>query len=126
MSVNFHGGNMPEEAKNRSGAPRGNQNARKHGFYSDVLDENQLQDLEQLDEVEGLDDEIALLRVKIKSLVRKDPDNIALIVRAVESMGRLLKIKYNLGKNDKPGLTDAIGNILKGVALPVGVSLANI
>ena len=117
---------MEEDTKKRLGAPVGNQNARKHGFYSEVLDENQRHDMEQAVEVEGLDDEIALLRVKIKNLVRKDPDNVALIVRAVESMGRLLKIKYNIGKNDKRGLTDAIGNILKDVALPVGISIANI
>lgn len=116
---------MEEEAKH-AGAQPGNQNARKHGFYSDVLDENQQEDFTLAIEVDCLDDEIALLRVKIKSLVRKDPDNIALVARAVESMGRLLKIKYNIGKNDKRGLTDAIGNILKDVALPVGVSIANI
>ena len=35
---------MAEETAGKRGAPKGNQNARKHGFYSKVLDES-----EQLD-----------------------------------------------------------------------------
>ena len=39
---------MPEDIENRKrGAPRGNQNARKHGFYSRVLSDDEQQDLEQ-------------------------------------------------------------------------------
>ena len=34
------------------GAPRGNQNARKHGFYSRVLDEAQKLQLDQARDVE--------------------------------------------------------------------------
>ncbi|MDO8578689.1 MAG: hypothetical protein Q7R50_05870 [Dehalococcoidales bacterium] len=117
---------MVEETKNKAGAPQGNQNARKHGFYSGVLDETQRRDFEEATEVEGLDNEIALFRVKIKSLVRSDPENIKLLVRAVDSMARLIRIKFDIGKNDKTGLKDAIGNILKDVALPVGISIANI
>jgi uncharacterized protein YjcR len=56
---------MPAEAEKKRGAPRGNQNARKHGFYSRVLDDAEELDFEQATEVEGLDEEIALLRVKI-------------------------------------------------------------
>ena len=62
----------------RRGAPRGNQNARKHGFYSKVLNEAEQLDLELVSGVEGIDDEIALLRVKIKSILEKDPENIRL------------------------------------------------
>jgi len=117
---------MTEEAKNRPGAPPGNQNARKHGFYSDVLNEVQQQDLEQAVDVEGLDDEIAFLRVKIKALAREHPENVGLMVKAINSMARLLTLRCSISKNDKAGLKDAIVNILKDVALPVGVSVANI
>ena len=37
---------MLAEAKRRRGAPKGNQNARKHGFYSKVLDEAEQLDFE--------------------------------------------------------------------------------
>lgn len=116
---------MEEEAKH-AGARPGNQNARKHGYYSQELDETQQRDFARATEVDGLDEEIALLRVKIKAIVQRDPENLKLIVRAVDSMARLIRIKYNIGKNDKIGLKDAISSILKDIALPVGVGIANI
>jgi len=50
---------MTAEVKKRGGAPRGNQNARKHGFYSKVLNEVERLDFELATGVEGIDDEIA-------------------------------------------------------------------
>ncbi len=61
---------MPAEAERKRGAPKGNQNARKHGFYSRVLDEAEQLDFELATGVEGIDGEIALLRVKIKSILK--------------------------------------------------------
>jgi hypothetical protein len=74
---------VPNKKENgKRGAPPGNQNARKHGFYSRVLDDEERQDFEQATCVEGLDDEIALLRVKLKSVLRHDPENMKLIMQA--------------------------------------------
>jgi hypothetical protein len=112
----------PGEKKKR-GAPAGNQNARKHGFYSRVLDETEQLDFEYASSVEGIDDEICLLRVKIKSLLRHDPENIKLIMQATNTLARLVRTHYNIGAKDKKGLKDAIANVLKDVALPLGISL---
>jgi uncharacterized protein YjcR len=49
----------------KRGAPRGNQNACKHGFYSQVLNEAEQLELERAKGIEGIAEEIALLRVKI-------------------------------------------------------------
>ncbi|MFH0913986.1 MAG: hypothetical protein V1849_01695 [Chloroflexota bacterium] len=107
----------------RRGAPKGNQNARKHGFYSRVLDETEQADFEQATRVEGIDEEIALLRVKLKSILRNDPENVKLIMQATNSLERLLRTKYNLRKEDKKGLMEAIGNVLRDVALPLGIGI---
>ena len=111
------------EELNKRGAPFGNQYARKHGFYSSVLTDAEQLDFELATDVEGLDDEIALFRVKIKSLVHHDPQNIKLIIRAVNSLERLVRTKYNIGKDDKKGLKDAIANVLRDIALPLGIGL---
>jgi len=107
----------------KRGAPKGNQNARKHGFYSRVLDEAEQRDFELATEVEGLDDEIALLRVKIKSIVAHDPENLSLIMQATGALARLLRTRYNIGKKDRKGLMAAVGNVLKDIALPLGVGI---
>ncbi len=114
---------MPAEAKRRRGAPKGNQNARKHGFYSKVLDEAERLDFELAAGVNGIDDEIALLRVKIKSILEHDPENIKLIMQATDALAKLVKTRYNITKEQKKGLKEAIGNVLKDVALPLGISI---
>ena len=114
---------MAETAGRRRGALKGNQNARKHGFYSRVLDESEQLDFALATGVEGIDDEIALLRVKIKSLIAHDPDNITLIMQAINTLARVVSTKYNLSKKDKKGLKEAIGNVLRDVALPLGISI---
>ena len=114
---------MMEKAERKRGAPKGNQNARKHGFYSKVLDEAERLDFELASGVEGIDDEIALLRVKIKSILENDPENIKLIMRATNALERLIRTRYNISKEDKKGLKEAIGNVLRDVALPLGIGI---
>lgn len=114
---------MNERPHHARGAPPGNQYARKHGFYSPELDEDEKRDLKYAVEVEGIDQEIALLRVKLKSVVRHDPENINLIVLATESIARLVRTKYNIGRGDRKGLKEAVGNVLRDVALPLGIGI---
>jgi hypothetical protein len=114
---------MVLEEKGKRGAPRGNQNARKHGFYSRVLDEAEKLDFEQATGVEGIDEEIALLRVKIKSILAHDPENIRLIMQATDALAKLIRTKYKIGKEDKKGLKEAIANVLRDVALPLGIGI---
>ncbi len=104
-------------------APKGNQKARKPSFYSRVFDEAERLDFELAAGVNGIDDEIALLRVKIKSVLEHDPDNIKLIMEATNTLARLLKTRYNISKEQKKGLKEAIGNVLKDVALPLGIGI---
>ena len=114
---------MLEKVNRKRGAPRGNQNARKHGFYSKVLDEVERLDLELAQGVEGVDDEIALLRVKIKSILGSDPENVRLIMEATNTLARLVRTRYNITKEQKKGLKEAIGNVLKDIALPLGIGI---
>lgn len=108
--------------RKRSGQP-GNQKARKHGFYSKVLDEAEKLDFELAQGVEGIDDEIALLRVKIKSILENDPENIKLIMEATNTLARLIRTRYKITREQKKGLKEAIGNVLKDVALPLGITI---
>ncbi len=114
---------MPARARGRSGAQKGNQSARKHGFYSKVLDEVEKLDFELAAGVDGIDDEIALLRVKIKSLLEHDPENIKLMMQATNTLAGLVKTRYNISKEEKKGLKEAMSNVLKEVAVPLGIGI---
>jgi len=117
---------MVEGINNKSNGPPDSEKARKHGFYSKVMDEVEQADFEEAREVDGIDEEIALLRVKIKSLVEYDPQNVHLIMQAVDSIRKLVRTKFSIGKNDKKGLLDAVSNVLKDIVLPVGMTLGNV
>ena len=114
---------MPAKVDGKRGAPKGNRNARKHGFYSKVLDAAEQLDFELASGVEGIDDEIALLRVKIKSILTHDSENVKLIMQATNTLARLVKTRYNITKDQKKGLKEAIGNVLRDVALPLGIGI---
>jgi hypothetical protein len=115
---------MPAKAEKKRGGQPDNQNARKHGFYSKVLDEAERLDFELASGVEGIDDEIALLRVKIKSLIAHDPNNIKLIMQATNTLAGLVKTSYKMSKEQKKGLKEAIGNVLRDIAFPLGIGIA--
>jgi hypothetical protein len=112
-----------EEIPRKRGGQIGNQNARKHGFYSRFLDKTERQNIIDASSMEGIDEEIAILRVKLLSVLAKDPENISLILRAVETLARLLRIKYHLRKFDGNQLQTAIGNVIREIALPIGARL---
>jgi hypothetical protein len=93
----------------------------KQSFYSKALDEAEGLDFELAQDVDGIDDEIALLRLKIKSLLERDPDNIKLIMEATDALSRLVMARYKMGSAHKKALVNAIGGVLKDLAVPLGI-----
>ncbi len=80
--------------RQRGGQP-GNQNARKHGYYSKVLTPEQQQVLPDAVTVQNLDNEIPVLRVKIASIMKNDPYNYPLLLRALSLLTRMLNSRQD-------------------------------
>jgi hypothetical protein len=95
------------------------------GFYEKVLKEAEAMDFETAAGANGLDDEITLLRVKIKALVEKDPDNIKLIMAATGMLAKLIKTRYSISKREEKSLGESIKNIIKDIGVPLGVAAIN-
>ena len=100
---------MPR-VKRRAGGQPGNQNARKHGFYSKILSPAQTGNLLSANKVKGLDQEIAVLRVKIGSILANDPNNVPLLVTAMSSLAKLLKANQKLDKYELQDLSELARN----------------
>jgi len=113
---------MPARAS-RKGASKGSPSARKQGFYSKVLDEAEKLDFELASGVNGIDDEIALLRVKIKSILGDEPKNVKLLVDITNALERLIRTRYKITKEQRKGLKEAIGNVIRDIALPLGIGI---
>lgn len=88
----------------RPGAPKGNLNALKHGFYSPRFREAEIKDLITLTEP-GLTDEISMLRLVIRRTVDRieDAETLDQHLRCVNTLGhaaaqlsRLLKTQHVL------------------------------
>ena len=107
----------------KRGATKGKGNLEGEGFYGRVMDEAELIDFEMASGVEGIDDEIALLRVKIKSILAHDPENVRLIMQVTDALARLIRTRYNVTRDQKKGLKEAIANVLRDVAIPLGIGI---
>jgi hypothetical protein len=88
----------------RVGAPLGNQNARKHGFYSKVLTAEQQAQFPRLAAARGLDNEIAVMRVKLFAIQEHTPDNGSLEFRVVRLLARMVDSQEKLSKRDLKGI----------------------
>ena len=115
---------MSARASRKRGAPEGNQGAARVDFYSRILAEAERLDFELAAGVEGIDDEIALLRVKIKSILEHDPENIKLIMQATNALERLIRTRYKISREQRKGLKEAISNVPREVALPLGIGIS--
>jgi hypothetical protein len=104
-------------------AEKKTQRSKKQGFYSKVLDEAEKLSLEEARDVEGLDEEIAMLRVKLRELIENDPDRFDLHLKVTTTIARLVGIRYNISKEQKKSLKEAITKVLTEIAIPLGVKI---
>jgi hypothetical protein len=104
-------------------AKKETQKGKKKGFYGRALDEAEKLGLEEAREIEGLDEEIAILRVKLRELIEKEPERFDLHLRAANTIARLVGIRYNVTKEQKNSLKEAITKVLTEIAIPLGVNI---
>jgi hypothetical protein len=93
------------------------ENAKKD-FYAGVLEEDEKEDLEAAKEVDGIEEEIALIRVKIRYIMANAPENMRLLLQAINALVKLLTIQYSLNKQDEKDLEEAIHKLMKDIGLP--------
>jgi hypothetical protein len=109
---------MPSENNNKKmGPPFGNQNARKHGFYSKQLSADDQNALNEAVGMTGLDAEIALLRVKIKAIEKTG--NYDLLIDAFSALTRMLKAKRFIPEGG--GLKEAIAGAVADLSASAGL-----
>jgi hypothetical protein len=95
------------QTKRKRGGQKGNGNARKHGFYSGTLSPAQASQLSNIINLEGVDPEVALIRVKLQSCLQHNPVN----RRVIRDASRLIVKWYSANC----GLDATTGSYLKTV-----------
>lgn len=96
---------------------------RRRSFYANVLDEAERQELKAAAALDGIDDEIALMRIRIKNLARSE--DIDDLTRCMNTLARLVATRFNVTKHEKRGIKKAMSNVLRDIALPLGIVLGD-
>lgn len=111
---------MNDELKPHRGAPFGNQNARKHGFYSRALSKQQRQALRRAAAIKGINEEIALLQSKLYTALTSETPDGRFIKQLIVTMANLMRLKQQLDGDIVEILSPSIAGILAGASFPSG------
>jgi len=87
----------------------------RKSIYAQALSEAEQVLLSEVRDVEGLDEEIALLRVRLATMLAQHPENSDLLLKGVGTLVKAVATKYRLSKKAKQNLSDAITEVLKGI-----------
>jgi hypothetical protein len=117
---------MEQETKRKKGGQKGNQNALKHGYYSKIFNEAERIDYCSAGGIEGIDEELALLRHEIKNAISGgDERNLLLLVKAATALDKLMRTRYQITSNQHKNLKDAIAGVFTDLLVPMGVNFGS-
>lgn len=89
--------------------------AKLRSFYEPALAAAERDDLAEARGVEGLDEEIAVLRLRLRRALEEHPEDFAIMARGVELLVRAVSTRYRLSKEASGDLGDNIAATLRGV-----------
>jgi hypothetical protein len=93
------------------------------GFYARALTAAEQLDMGDACQLEGVDDEIALLRVRLRALVAESPERIDLQLDMANAIARLVRTRYQMSSDQKKSLKTAIARVLEEIAVPLGIGI---
>ena len=85
------------------------------GFYSSALTHAERMRLPKAKATEGLDEEIALLRVRLHRLAQEHPEQLELLLKGVGTLIRVVALKYKLSGKPADDLSSSITGVLNGI-----------
>jgi hypothetical protein len=116
---------MKQETKHRGGQ-QGNRNALKHGYYSKIFTKEEKADYCSAGDVEGIDEEIALIRHVIKTAASfKDDKHLLLTVRASNALNKLVRTRQKITSGRYDELQTAIRGVMENLLIPLGVNFGS-
>ena len=89
------------------------------GFYEEVLSRGEQVRLSKARRVEGLDEEIALLRTRLSQLAQERPDRFELLLKGISLLVRAVAIKYRLSPQSEADLAKSIANVVREIGAPM-------
>jgi len=105
------------QIKRKRGGQKGNRNARKHGFYSGTLSPAETLQIWNITNLEGVDPEMALIRVKLQSSLEHHPGNRRVIREASRLIVKWYSANYGLDATTSSYLKTVVQNLLETASM---------
>ena len=104
----------------RRGAPVGNQNAVKHGYYSRALDGKDKFDFNLAADLNGVTEEIALLRFEMKKAISSgDINRLVPLSKTALALEKLIRTHHKIFVARQQGFENAMENVVRHTLLPM-------
>jgi hypothetical protein len=84
-------------------------------FYAAALSEAERADLPLARESAGVDDEIALLRLRLRSLLAEHPEDFTLMLRGIDLLTKTVATRFRLSKQATEDLSSALAKAVRGM-----------
>lgn len=112
---------MKSITKKKRGAPLGNKNALKHGYYSRELNKDEQLDFSLAAGVEGMTEEITLIRFEMKKAVTSgDIHRLIPLSKAAYALEKLIRTHHRFLKERENSLEKAMENVIRNILVPLG------
>ncbi|TSA53968.1 MAG: hypothetical protein D4R38_03080 [Dehalococcoidia bacterium] len=109
-------------ASKKVGGQLSNANSIKHGFYSKKLPAVMQPQLAEAAKVEGLDQEIAFLRLKLRLLAAcESPAEISLAFNCTADLAKVIKVRHTISIDHNESIKNAIALVLTEIAAPLKI-----
>ncbi|MFQ5874693.1 MAG: hypothetical protein ACE5JL_12980 [Dehalococcoidia bacterium] len=110
-----------EKADTGHGRGKTHRRISNRSFYASAITEAERLRLPDALEIEGLDHEIALLRVRLGRLAEEQPENTTLLFKGIELLVKAVAARYRLSKKSKDDLSEAIEGVLTSIGGALGL-----
>jgi len=113
---------MENQTKRQRGGQPGNHNALKHGYYSRAFNRKEKYEFSLAAGIEGIDEEIALLRYEIKKAIHGgDLAALVPLSKAAFALEKLIRTRHKIFTNSPENkLERAFENVFRNVLFPMG------
>ena len=91
------------------------------GFYEEALSEAERLRMPRARQIKGLDEEIALLRVRLLRYAKEHPEKLEVLLKGVTLLVRAVATRYRLSPTAQQDLADNVAGVLDGVGKTLGL-----
>ena len=89
------------------------------GFYRSALSAAERLALSEAAGMRGLDEEIAVLRVKLRTALEDNPEDVKLMFKGLELLVRALAARYRLSQQAEGELSEKVEAVLRDLGAPL-------